>query len=150
MRPANDIPVERSLDPDDDVPRPGPDGKREMRTANYPTGKVEDGDTPADAKKDPPQAGDVRVIVRQVAESTENVTVEFEILAKEPLGMISMTIRTNSTYDTKQAIMTTKQGRLPFLASASDTNGAISYELRNEQGVIVAMGSKSFRDLPKQ
>lgn len=88
--------------------------------------------------------------MHQVAETAKNVTVEFEILAREPLGMIAMTIHTASTSDAEQAIMTTKQGRLPFLAPVGDTNGTIGYELRNEQGVILATGSKPFRELAKQ
>lgn len=150
-----DVPVEQ-VEEDDGRPRPPRPGEKSvLQTANYPTGKVEDGNPPAetepapDAKKDPVQPGDVKVIVRQVAETAENVTIEFEILAREPLGMIAMTIHTASTSDTKQAIMTTKQGRLPFLAPAGDTTGNISYELRNEQGVILATGSKPFRDLAK-
>ncbi len=146
-----DVPVEQ--DEDDGRPRqPRPGEKVVLETANYPKDKS-DGNASAepksDAKQEPVQPGDVKVIVRQVAETAENVTIEFEIIAREPLGMIAMTIHTASTSDTKQAIMTTKQGRLPFLAPAGDTNGNIAYELRNEQGVILATGSKPFRELVK-
>jgi hypothetical protein len=151
-----DVPIEQQGDEvDDGRPRPPrPGEKLVLETANYPIEKT-DGEPTADAqpkaegKKEPVQPGDVKIIVRQVAETAENVTIEFEILAREPLGMIAMTIHTASTSDTKQAIMTTKQGRLPFLAPVGDTNGTIGYELRNEQGVILAAGSKPFRELGK-
>ncbi len=151
-----DVPLEEQGEEVDDgrfrQPRPGE--KIVLETANYPKDKTEGGAADAvskpDAKKDPLQPGDVKVIVRQVAETAENVTIEFEILAREPLGMIAMTIHTASTSDTKQAIMTTKQGRLPFLAPVGDTNGNVAYELRDEQGVLLATGSKPFRELVKQ
>lgn len=150
--PPGDVPIQQDEDLDDGIPRkPRPGEKVLLETANYPKDDSERAaESKPEAKKEPLQPGDVKVIVRQVAESAENVTVEFEILAREPLGMIAMTIHTASTSDTKQAIMTTKQGRLPFLAPAGDTNGTISYELRNEQGVLLATGSKAFRDLAKQ
>ena len=152
-----DVPVEeQGEEVDDGRPRPPRPGEKVlMETANYPKERAEgeakaDAQAQPDTKKEPLQPGDVKVIVRQVAETAENVTIEFEILAREPLGMIAMTIHTASTSDTKQAIMTTKQGRLPFLAPVGDTNGTIGYELRNEQGVILATGSKPFRELAKQ
>lgn len=151
-----DVPVEaQGEEVDDGRPRPPRPGEKSvLETANYPQEKAAgeasaDTQPKSDAKKEPAQPGDVKVIVRQVAETAENVTVEFEILAREPLGMIALTIHTASTSDTKQAIMTTKQGRLPFLAPVGDTTGTIGYELRNEQGVILATGSKPFRELAK-
>jgi hypothetical protein len=151
-----DVPLEvQGEEVDDGRPRPPRPGEKVLlETANYPKERAEgesgtDTQPKSEPKKEPTQPGDVKVIVRQVAETAENVTIEFEILAREPLGMIAMTIHTASTSDTKQAIMTTKQGRLPFLAPVGDTNGTISYELRNEQGVILATGSKPFRELGK-
>lgn len=150
-----DVPVEdQDEEVDDGRPRPPRPGEKiVLETANHPKEKPEGGVADAqpkpEEKKEPAQPGDVKVIIRQVAETAENITIEFEILAREPLGMIAMTIHTASTSDTKQAIMTTKQGRLPFLAPAGDANGAVGYELRNEQGVILAQGSKPFRELVK-
>lgn len=151
-----DVPLEvQGEEVDDGRPRPPRPGEKVfLETANYPKERAEgesgtDTQPKSESRKEPTQPGDVKVIVRQVAETAENVTIEFEILAREPLGMIAMTIHTASTSDTKQAIMTTKQGRLPFLAPVGDTNGTIGYELRNEQGVILATGSKPFRELGK-
>jgi hypothetical protein len=59
-------------------------------------------------------------------------------------------VRTTSMSDSKQAIMTTKQGRLPFLVPAGDATGALSYELKDENGRVLAMGSKAFQEIPKQ
>lgn len=126
-----------------------------LKTSNYPTGKVEDENVPTnEAQTETPdgagQTGDVKIIVRQVAASSENLTIEFEILAPQPLGMLVMAVHTASMNDSKQAIMTTKQGRLPFLVPASDANGAISYELKDETGRLIATGSKAFQEIPKQ
>jgi hypothetical protein len=133
----------------------GEDGPPELKTASYPTGKAEDENAPAGEEQKEPngeagQPGDVRIIVRQVAASSENLTIEFEILASQPLGMLVMAVRTTSMSDSKQAIMTTKQGRLPFLVPAGDATGALSYELKDENGRVLAMGSKAFQEIPKQ
>jgi hypothetical protein len=122
-----------------------------LRTSGYPDGKV--GEENASASEEPKNeinpSGDVKIIVRQVAASSENLTIEFEILAQQPLGMLVMAVHTTSMNDSKQAIMTTKQGRLPFLVPASDANGAISYELRDETGRLLATGSKAFQEIAK-
>ena len=94
-------------------------------------------------------AGDIKIIVRKVAESAENVTLEFEIQAPAPLGMISVAMQTVSTTDFKQAIMTTKLGRIPFLVPLSDTNGSFSFELKDESGRVLASGQKSFQEFKK-
>ncbi len=102
-----------------------------------------------EASKENLQAGDVKVIVRKVAESADNVTLEFEIQAPTPLGLISVAMQTVSTTDFKQAIMTTKLGRIPFLVPMSDTNGSFSFELKDESGRVLASGQKSFQEFKK-
>lgn len=127
-----------------------------LKSASYPGGKPADENIPVneepknDSGNDPNQSGEIKVIVRQVAASSENLTVEFEILAPQPLGMLVMAVHTASMNDSKHAIMTTKQGRLPFLVPASDASGAISYELHDETGRLLASGSKAFQEIPKQ
>jgi hypothetical protein len=117
--------------------------------AAAPEAKTAAGDEGKEVSKENIQQGDVKVIVRKVAESTENVTLEFEIQAPAPLGMISVAMQTASTTDFKQAIMTTKLGRIPFLVPISDTNGAFNFELKDESGRILASGQKSFQEFKK-
>ena len=128
-----------------------------LKTSSYPGGKPadenaspENASANEESKNDANQSGEIKVIVRQVAASSENLTIEFEILAPQPLGMLVLAVHTTSMNDSKQAIMTTKQGRLPFLVPAIDANGAISYELRDENGRLLASGSKAFQEIPKQ
>jgi hypothetical protein len=110
-------------------------------------GKTEE--APKEISKENLQAGDVKVIVRKVAESPDNVTLEFEIQAPTPLGLISVAMQTTSTTDFKQAIMTTKLGRIPFLVPTADTNGSFSFELKDESGRVLASGQKSFQEFKK-
>lgn len=121
-----------------------------LKTSGYPSGKPdEESEDGSNNGSKTVQPGDVKIVVRQIAASSENLTIEFEILAQQPLGMLTMSIRSNSMSDSKQAIMTTKQGRLPFLVPASDANGNISYELKDEQGRLLAIGSKALQELGK-
>jgi hypothetical protein len=114
---------------------------------NSPNGQVEE--AKADQQNEPSGPGDVKIIPRKVMETAENITLEFEILSQQPLGMITLAMRTATLNEAKQGIMTTKQGRIPFLVPASDTNGAFSYELKNEQGVLLAAGQMTFQQLKR-
>jgi hypothetical protein len=130
---AGDVP------PDDEEP----EGSKRIRTGNYPDGKPDEGSE----EEDEPLAGDAKVVVRQIAASAENLTLEFEILAKQPLGMIMLSVVSGGVSDTKQAIMTTKHGRIPFLIPANEAIGALSYELKEESGRVLAAGRKSFQEI---
>jgi hypothetical protein len=117
------------------------------RTDAAPPGSSEGEDRRTEPQNEPSLPGDVKIIPRKVSETAENITLEFEILSQQPLGMITLALRTASVNEAKQGIMTTKQGRLPFLVPLGDTNGAFSYELKNEQGVLLAAGQMSFQQL---
>ena len=104
---------------------------------------------PEELSRENVQTGEIKIIVRKVAESAENVTLEFEIQAPAPLGMISVALQTVSTTDFKQAIMTTKLGRIPFLVPLADTSGSFNFELKDESGRVLASGQKSFQEFKK-
>jgi hypothetical protein len=117
------------------------------RTDDVPPGNSAGEDRQAEPQNEPSLPGDVKIIPRKVSETAENLTLEFEILSQQPLGMITLALRTASLNEAKQGIMTTKQGRLPFLVPMGDANGSFSYELKNEQGVLLAAGQMSFQQL---
>jgi hypothetical protein len=103
-----------------------------------------------------PQAGSqsggpaqVTVTPRQIAITPENVTMEFEIAASRPLNYIAITIRAGEYQDTRQALMTTPQGRVPFLIPVTQTSGPFVFELKDESGAVLASGAGDFRQLPR-
>jgi hypothetical protein len=130
-----------------DVP-PVPVSGEGSATAGSDSGgnPVEAGEEQTGPRK-PVSPEDVKVNVQRIAATPESVAVELEILATQPLGMISVSIRTESLNDVKEAMMTTRQGRMPFLVPASDTGGALSWELRDEHGRVLSAGSKPFSEI---
>jgi hypothetical protein len=91
----------------------------------------------------------VTVTPRQIAITPENVTMEFEIAASRPLNYIAITIRAGEYQDTRQALMTTPQGRVPFLIPVTQTSGPFAFELKDESGAVLASGAGDFRQLPR-
>src|SRR5262249_44682615 len=100
--------------------------------------------TPAVPTKDsgPPQ---VSISPRQIAVSDDNVTVEFDIMSSRPLNYIVVTIRSGDYQDTRQALMSTTSGRVPFLVPAGSAKGTFSYEVKDDTGKVLASGSGDFR-----
>ena len=101
----------------------------------------------------PPQAevapGQVTVTPRQIAVTTENVTLEFDISAPSPLSYIVVTLRAGDFQDTRQALMSTSQGRVPFLVPAEHASAGFSYEVKDEAQRVLASGSGDFRRIAK-
>jgi hypothetical protein len=98
-----------------------------------------------------PEAGPPQVTVtpRQIAVTTENITMEFDIAASRPLNYIAITMRAGDYQDTRQALMTTPQGRVPFLVPAANTSGPFTYEVKDERGAVLASGVGDFRRLTR-
>lgn len=146
---AGDVPPLQLLEGTEGEPPPASNDI--LKSPHNPTGRLEDdqGNERPQQQSEQSLPGDVKIIARKVSETSENLTLEFEILAHQPLGMITMALRTASTNEAKQAIMTTKQGRLPFLVPKGDTSGAFSYELKSEQGQLIAAGQMSFQQLKR-
>lgn len=91
--------------------------------------------------------GQVAVVPRQIAVTTENVTMEFDISAPAPLNYIIVTLRAGDYQDTRQALMSTPQGRVPFLVPVKHTSAGFYYEIKDEAQRVLASGNGDFRSL---
>ena len=91
----------------------------------------------------------VTVTPRQIAVTTENIILEFDIAASRPLNYVVITLRSAQYQDTRQALMTTPQGRVPFLVPVTSATGAFTYELKDEAGAVLASGAGDFRRLSR-
>ncbi len=91
--------------------------------------------------------GQVAVVPRQIAVTTENVTMEFDISAPAPLNYIIVTLRAGDYQDTRQALMSTPQGRVPFLIPVKHTSAGFYYEIKDEAQRVLASGNGDFRSL---
>ncbi len=109
----------------------------DVSPATQPPGSVAGADTPAQ----------LTVIPRQIAATTENVTMEFEIAAPQPLNYISVTLAAGDYRDVRQALMSTTRGRVPFLVPAAQATGTFLYEIKDESGRVLAGGNGDFRQL---
>ncbi len=102
----------------------------------------------ASAPPQPPVApGQVTVTPRQIAVTAENVTMEFELSAPAPLSYITVTLRAGDFQDTRQALMSTAQGRVPFMVPVKHTSEGFFYEIKNESLQVLASGNGDFRSL---
>jgi len=91
----------------------------------------------------------VTITPRQIAITPENVTMEFDIAASKPLNYIVLSIRAGDYQDTRQALMTTPQGRVPFLIPINQAKGGFTYELKDEAGNTLAAGASDFQQIQK-
>jgi hypothetical protein len=110
-------------------------------------------ENPSPQPEQPPQqdAGPAQVNItpRQIAITPENVTMEFDISASRPLNYIVLSVRAGDYQDTRQALMTTPQGRVPFLIPGNQAKGAFFYELKDETGATLASGTGDFQQMQK-
>jgi len=97
----------------------------------------------------PPGPGEVTVNPRQIAITPENVTLELEISGQGPLNYIIVTLRAGDYQDVRQALMSTPQGRVPFLVPYEHSRGGFIYEIKDEAQRVLASGSGDFRQLAK-
>jgi hypothetical protein len=93
--------------------------------------------------------GQVTVVPKQIAVTSENVTLEFDIQASAPLNYISVTLRAGSFQDTRQALMSTPQGRVPFLVPMEHASAGFYYEVKDEAQRVLANGNGDFRRLAR-
>jgi hypothetical protein len=91
--------------------------------------------------------GQVTVIPRQIAITTENLTMEFDLSAPRPLNYIVVTLRAGQYQDTRQALMSTPVGRVPFLVPVQHTSQGFYYEIKDEAQRVLASGNGDFRSL---
>ena len=96
---------------------------------------------------DPNAPAQLTITPRLIAATSENVTLEFEIASPQPLQYISLTLAAGEHRDTRQALMSTTRGRVPFLIPATQSQGTFLYEIRDEAGRVLAGGTGDFRQL---
>ncbi len=93
--------------------------------------------------------GQVTATLRQIAVTTENVTLELEISAQNPLKYVTVTLRAGDFQDVRQAFIPTTQGRIPFLVPGTYASGGLYYEVRDDAQRILANGNSNLRSLGK-
>ena len=62
-------------------------------------------------------------------------------------GVVSLTLAAGEHRDSRQALMSTTRGRVPFLIPATQSQGTFLYEIRDEAGRVLAGGTGDFRQL---
>lgn len=132
-------------------PAPGVEGQSEPAPAPVSDASgAQNGNVSTTA---PPQVevgpGQVAVTARQIAVTTENVTLEFDISAPSPLNYIVVTLRAGDFQDVRQALMSTPQGRVPFLIPTAHTSAGFFYEVKDEAQRVLASGNGDFRRLAR-
>jgi hypothetical protein len=93
--------------------------------------------------------GQVTASLRQVAVTSENVTLELEISAQNPLKNVTVTLRAGDFQDVRQAFIPTSQGRVPFLVPTAYATAGLYYEVRDEAQRVLANGNSNLRSLGK-
>jgi hypothetical protein len=93
--------------------------------------------------------GQVTATLRQVAVTSENVTLELEISAQNPLKNVTVTLRAGDFQDVRQAFIPTSQGRVPFLVPTAYATAGLFYEVRDEAQRVLANGNSNLRSLGK-
>lgn len=96
---------------------------------------------------DPTAPAQLTVTPRLIATTTENVTMEFDIASPQPLQYISVTLAAGEYRDTRQALVSTTRGRVPFLVPAIHAQGAFLFEIKDEAGRTLAGGAGDFRQM---
>lgn|GEM_PF-1362264 len=91
--------------------------------------------------------GPVSVSSRQVAATADAITVEIEIQSPQPLGTARVRLRAGNYQDEKATVVSTSNGRVPFVIPAKDAAGSFSFEVRNEAGRVLGSGSGDLRIL---
>jgi hypothetical protein len=128
---------------------PGAGQSNPINQSNTPGGIVssESGSDSSVPPVDPTAPAQLTITPRLIAATTENVTLEFEIASPQPLQYISLTLAAGEHRDTRQALMSTSRGRVPFLIPAAQAQGAFLYEIKDETGRVLAGGTGDFRQL---
>jgi SPOR domain len=93
--------------------------------------------------------GLVAANLRQIAATSENVTLELDISAQNPIKNVTVTLRAGDFQDVRQAFIPTSQGSVPFLVPAAFANGGVFYEVKDEAQRVLTSGSANLRSLGK-
>jgi len=93
--------------------------------------------------------GPVTVSLRQVAATSENLTLELDIFGQNPLKNITVTLRAGDFQDVRQAFIPTSQGSVPFLVPAVYASAGFVYEVRDEGQRVLATGNGNLSSVGK-
>lgn len=93
--------------------------------------------------------GQVTASLRQIAVTSENVTLELEISAQNPLKNVTVTLRAGDFQDVRQAFIPTSEGRVPFLVPAAFATAGLFYEVKDAAQRVLARGNSTLRSLSK-
>jgi hypothetical protein len=91
----------------------------------------------------------VVVALRQIAVTSENLTLELGISAQNPIKNVTVTLRAGDFQDVRQVFIPTSQGRVPFLIPVAFASKGIYYEVKDEAQRVLANGGSDFRSLIK-
>jgi hypothetical protein len=81
--------------------------------------------------------------------TSENVTLELEISAQNPLKNVTVTLRAGDFQDVRQAFIPTSQGRVPFLVPVAFASTGLFYEVRDEAQRVLTSGTGSLSSIGK-
>ena len=93
--------------------------------------------------------GQVAASLRQIAVTSENLTLELIISAQNPIKNVTVTLRAGDYQDVRQTFIPTSQGSVPFLVPISFASAGIFYEVKDEAQRVLASGSSDLRSLGK-
>lgn len=91
----------------------------------------------------------VVVTPRQIAVTSENLTLELVISAQNPIKNVTVTLRAGDFQDVRQVFIPTSQGRVPFLVPVAFASRGIYYEVKDEAQRVLANGGIDIRSLAK-
>jgi len=112
------------------------------------TGKANQGAEKTPNAK-PPLDGQITVTPRQLGVSAEAITIELEIGSPQPLNYVKVSMKSGKYQDERFAVLSTNNGRVPFLVPINAATEEFSYEIKDEKNNILATGSGFFTNFPK-
>jgi hypothetical protein len=91
----------------------------------------------------------VIVTPRQIAATSENLTLELVISGQNPIKNVTVTLRAGDFQDVRQVFIPTSQGRVPFLVPVAYASAGIYYEVKDEAQRVLANGGSDIRSLAR-
>ncbi len=75
--------------------------------------------------------------------------MEFDISAPAPLDNIVVTLRAGNYQNTRQMLISTPAGRVPFMVPIQHTSAGFSYKIKDGAERVLSIGSGDFRSLAR-
>jgi SPOR domain len=98
------------------------------------------------ANSDKPQ---ITIAPRQLGISAEAITMELEVNSTQPLNYVKVSLKSGKYQDERLTVLSTNNGRIPFLVPVSAASEDYSYEIKDEKNNVLASGSGFFTNFPK-